>query len=53
MKRKLIVLLTFTLIGIGRCGNECFDLRPDYCGIDGKTATIGLVNNQPRIISSR
>lgn len=53
MKRKLIILLAFSIIGLGKCGNDCFDLRPDYCGIDGRNATIGFVNHQARIISNR
>jgi hypothetical protein len=53
MKRKLAILATFVLIGLGKCGQPCFDLRPDYCGIDGKGGTYAVVNNQPRIIPSK
>ena len=51
MKRKLLTLATFVLIGLGRCDQPCFDLRPDYCGIDGKSGTVVYVNHRPRWIA--
>lgn len=53
MKRKLIVLLAFSIMGFGRCDAPCFDPRPDYCGFTGKTATVVTVNHRPIIVSSK
>jgi len=51
MKRKPAILATFVLVSFGKCGQPCFDLRPDYCGIDGKSGTVVYVNHRPRWIA--
>ena len=55
MKRKLIVLLAFSIIGLGNCSKPCLDPRPDKCGFDNgvPSGTWVKVNNQPRFIPNR
>ncbi len=55
MKRKLLGIVFMIALSFGKCApqDECFDLRPDYCGLDGRAGVVVKVNNQPRIIYSK